>query len=124
MDSWPIRKNILGSVDCYLNSGVNLDLIIKTSNLSRNPIMQKSINGLVESNKRIKLIDKKLSFAELEELYAGAKAYISLHRSEGFGLNILRSMSHGTPVIVTNYSGNLDFCNQENAILIEYKQLI
>ncbi|MCA9380679.1 glycosyltransferase [Candidatus Dojkabacteria bacterium] len=42
-------------------------------------------------------------------------------RAEGFGLPIAESMYHGKPVIATNYSGYLDFANESNAYLIDYK---
>ena len=34
-------------------------------------------------------------------------AYVSLHRSEGFGLSLAEAMLLGKPVIATGYSGNL-----------------
>lgn len=40
--------------------------------------------------------------------------YISLHRSEGFGLTIAEAEK---PVIATGFSGNLDFMNEENSFL-------
>jgi glycosyltransferase involved in cell wall biosynthesis len=46
---------------------------------------------------------------------------LSIHRSEGFGMTLAESMLLGTPVICTGYSGNLDFTNKENSILIDYK---
>ena len=47
--------------------------------------------------------------------------YVSPHRSEGFGRNIAESMFLGTPTIVSNYSGNLDFCNNDTSYLIDGK---
>ena len=45
---------------------------------------------------------------------------MSLHRSEGFGRVIAEAMLLRTLVICTNYSGNLDFCGEQNAILVDY----
>lgn len=42
-------------------------------------------------------------------------------RAEGFGLPIAESMFHSRPVIATNYSGYLDFANESNTYLIDYK---
>ena len=55
------------------------------------------------------LIEEDLSDAELADLFLCADAYVSLHRSEGFGFGIAEAMSVGKPVIATAYSGNLDF---------------
>jgi len=49
---------------------------------------------------------------------ASCDAYVSLHRSEGFGLTIAEAMAHGKPVIATDYSGNLDFMSEDNSYLV------
>jgi hypothetical protein len=49
-----------------------------------------------------------------------AIAYVSLHRSEGYGLTCAEAMALGTPVIATGYSGNLDFMNDDNSFLVDY----
>lgn len=66
------------------------------------------------------LIDRNLSRAEMEDLLLCADAYISLHRSEGFGLGMAESMMLGKPTIGTAYSGNLDFMTEENSYLVDY----
>jgi glycosyltransferase involved in cell wall biosynthesis len=50
-----------------------------------------------------------------------ADCYISLHRSEGFGLTLAEAMLCGKPVIATGYSGNLDFMSDEDSFLVPYK---
>eukprot|EP01028_Stygiella_incarcerata_P004777 TRINITY_DN2074_c0_g1_i1.p1 TRINITY_DN2074_c0_g1~~TRINITY_DN2074_c0_g1_i1.p1 ORF type:complete len:789 (-),score=179.40 TRINITY_DN2074_c0_g1_i1:136-2502(-) len=47
-------------------------------------------------------------------------SFISLHRSEGFGLPMLQAMSYGKPVIATGYSGSMDFC-ETSCILVPYE---
>lgn len=47
-------------------------------------------------------------------------AYVSLHRSEGFGLTLAEAMALGKPVIATGYSGNLDFMNDNNSLLVRH----
>src|SRR5262249_20092370 len=47
--------------------------------------------------------------------------YVSLHRSEGFGLTLAEAMAIGKPVIGTGYSGNLDFMNDKNSFLVDYE---
>jgi glycosyltransferase involved in cell wall biosynthesis len=48
-------------------------------------------------------------------------AYVSLHRSEGLGLTMAEAMLLGKPVIATRYSGNLDFMDDQNSLLVDYK---
>src|SRR5262249_9150038 len=47
--------------------------------------------------------------------------YVSLHRSEGFGLGLAESMYLGKPVIGTNWSGNTDFMNADNSCPVRYQ---
>ena len=47
-----------------------------------------------------------------------ADCVVSLHRSEGYGLNLVDAMSLGRPVIATGYSGNLAFMDDESAFLV------
>ena len=49
---------------------------------------------------------------------------MSLHRSEGFGLVIAEAMALGTTVITTGFSGNMDFCTEENCYLVDYEEII
>ncbi len=53
-------------------------------------------------------------------LVAAADCMVSLHRSEGLGLHLAEAMWLGTPVIATRYSGNLDFMNDDNSLLIDF----
>jgi glycosyltransferase involved in cell wall biosynthesis len=47
--------------------------------------------------------------------------YISMHKSEGFGIGMLEAMFLSKPVIATNYGGNTDFMNHDNSLLLKYK---
>jgi glycosyltransferase involved in cell wall biosynthesis len=48
-------------------------------------------------------------------------AYVSLHRAEGFGRTLAEAMLLGKPVVATNYSGNVDFMQNELAHPVEFK---
>jgi len=56
----------------------------------------------------------------LNALYQMADAYVSLHRSEGFGITIAETMRMGKPVIATDYAGPRDFLNQNNGYPVRY----
>ena len=49
--------------------------------------------------------------------------FVSLHRSEGFGIPIAEAMLLEKPVIVTSYSANMDFTTPGNSFLVKYKLL-
>ena len=47
-------------------------------------------------------------------------AYVSLHRSEGFGLGLAECMAMGKPVVGTAWSGNMEFMTSRNSCLVDY----
>ena len=66
------------------------------------------------------LIDQNLDRGDLLALMNAADAYVSLHRSEGFGLTMAEAMLLGKPTIATAYSGNLDFMTPANSYLVRF----
>ena len=68
------------------------------------------------------LIDRVQSREESYGLLNACDCYVSLHRSEGFGLTMAEAMFFGKPVVATGYSGNLDFMSADNSILIPYEK--
>lgn len=68
----------------------------------------------------VRFLDHHIPGAEVTALFASIDCYISLHRSEGLGLGMAQAMYLGKPVIATGYSGNLEFTNPENSLLVDY----
>ncbi len=67
------------------------------------------------------MIDRYLTPNDNGSLTAACDCYVSLHRSEGFGLGMAEAMWHGKPVIATGYSGNLDFMTPSNSLLVDHR---
>lgn len=57
----------------------------------------------------VRLMREPLDAAGMEALFAAHDVYLSLHRSEGFGLTIQEAMLRGLHAIATGWSGNMDF---------------
>ncbi len=117
------RKNPFGVIKAFkkaFNKNSNTKLIIKCSNSS---VDKENFKKLKKATKNwpIKIINKYLSRKELNSLLNIADTYVSLHRSEGFGLSIAESMALAKPVIATNYSGNTEFMNRKNSYPVDYK---
>lgn len=117
------RKNVLGNIGAYLkafpNEG-NERLILKSINYRSHPNAFQEMVKATKNRSDIILMNDSASKQELSELLYSADVFLSLHRSEGYGINLIDSMARGTVVISTAYSGNLDFQTQENSILVPY----
>src|SRR6476469_7508588 len=71
--------------------------------------------------KNVILLDELMSRARAYGLIAMSDCFVSLHRSEGFGLGLAEAMLMAKPAIATGYSGNLDFMNRDNSLLVDYE---
>jgi glycosyltransferase involved in cell wall biosynthesis len=69
---------------------------------------------------RIKIIDKTVTRADVDRLIMECDAFISLHRSEGFGFGAAEALAAGKAVVSTDYSGTTDFITQDTGYPISY----
>jgi glycosyltransferase involved in cell wall biosynthesis len=101
----------------------NVCLVIKSVNGEKHPEKYIKLLELALKDRRIHLINQTVSRDEILGLMQVCDCYISLHRSEGFGLGLAESMWLGKPTIATGYSGNLDFMTPENSCLVNYTKI-
>ncbi len=117
------RKNPMAVIDAFrkaFSTDGSAQLIVKASNLSVFPISIELIQNGMQGADNILLMNKTMSQAEIHKLYHESDVVMSLHHAEGFGLTIAEAMLHTLPVIVTDWSGNIDFLNSERGIPISY----
>jgi len=112
--SHPTRKNPLGVVRAFQrafpNPAERVGLVIKsTSAIHQHREIKSVILEAARHDHRIKVIDRTFSRDEMLSLIRQSDCYVSLHRSEGFGLGMAEAMAFGKPVIGTNYSGSTEF---------------
>lgn len=98
-------------------SNEDVRLVLKSN--SGNAEEKGKIMDLIAHDSRITLIDESWDRADVLGLIKESDLYASFHRSEGFGLTIAEALLLNTPVIATNWSGNMDFCNELNSFLVE-----
>ena len=83
------------------------------------------LRGLITRPQVVTLLTEEIADdAGLAELYRSAHCFVLPTRGEGFGMPVLEAMATGLPVIVTNYGGQLDFCNETNSFLIRNRGLV
>jgi glycosyltransferase involved in cell wall biosynthesis len=99
----------------------DVSLVLKSTGAQRAPDAVANLKQLAASDPRIVFLDGNLDRESMWGLLSVADAYVSLHRAEGLGLGLAESMYLGKPVIGTGYSGNLDFMNAENSLLVDYR---
>jgi glycosyltransferase involved in cell wall biosynthesis len=120
------RKNPDGVVRAFSEScGDRKDarLIIKTSGAYAYPKELGRLKSCIAESRNahhIILIEDSYPRNEFMSLMNAVDCYISLHRSEGFGLGMFEAMVMGKPVIGTAYGGNLEFMRNTHSLLVDY----
>jgi len=117
------RKNPLGLIRAFKEAFPEDDgvcLVLKTSFGDRHP-EQFEILRRAAAASNIVLINEVYTPDRLLSLMDACNAYVSLHRSEGLGLTMAEAMLMGKPVIATKFSGNVDFMDDSNSLLVPYE---
>jgi glycosyltransferase involved in cell wall biosynthesis len=117
------RKNPVGLITAFKRAfapGEGPQLLIKSINSPLRPLAEEEVLWAAHGRPDIHVIDRSLTGEELGGLMAACDCYVSMHRSEGFGLTLAEAMAIGKPVIGTRYSGNVDFMNADNSYLVDF----
>jgi len=125
--SYVERKNPQGVLESFekllsISKNPTAKLIIKLNGAEQFGEKLTELKKEIASFKdKVILINKTMTDNEVKNLIRCCDCFVSLHRSEGFGRGLAEAMFLGKPVIATGYSGNLDFMNKENSLLVDYK---
>jgi glycosyltransferase involved in cell wall biosynthesis len=118
------RKNPLGAVEAFKRAfapGAGAKLVVKSINAGSFPHEHDRVVLAAAEHPDIELIDAYVSAGEKNAMIAACDCYVSLHRSEGFGLTAAEAMLLGKPVIATRYGGTLEFMNDSNSYLVDWQ---
>ena len=121
--SYAARKNPLGAVRAFTQAfgqDERAVLVLKCTSSDFEPEAFAAVQAEIAGS-QVRLIDKSFSRREVYDLIGACDAYVSLHRSEGFGLTLAEAMALGKPVIATQYSGNTDFMTPTNSLPVGYR---
>ena len=119
------RKNPWAAIDAFQRAfpgRQDVRLLVKTNpHPTGGAQATDRLRRIATADPRLTVIEAALSYRGVLELYAACDVLVSLHRSEGLGLNMLEALSLGKPVVATGWSGNMDFTTPENSCLVGYK---
>ncbi|MHB8761291.1 MAG: glycosyltransferase [Coriobacteriia bacterium] len=121
------RKNTWATIDCFAEafpSDRSVCLVVRVNGTPCTDVMRGQISRLrqrASRDQRIRVVEGLLTYRDVLCLYASCDVILSLHRSEGLGLLPMESMALGKPVILTGWSGPMDFADQESACLVPFE---
>jgi glycosyltransferase involved in cell wall biosynthesis len=130
---WTARKAMWDTLNAYLlafDSRDRVTLVIKTDAEGvrnararrREPtdVLATDIIGNYPDAAAVRVIGGKLSGADIDDLHRAGDCYVSLTRSEGWGLGAFDAACAGRPVVITGWGGHLDYLKGDGALLVNY----
>ncbi|HYV90120.1 MAG TPA: glycosyltransferase, partial [Candidatus Polarisedimenticolia bacterium] len=123
-DSWIGRKNPAAAVGAFRAAFPppqrDVELVVKMRG-DDDRGARRFLGEASGQDPRIRLIDDTLSRAAMDELIAGCDAFLSLHRSEGFGFGAAEALSAGRAAVATDYGGTTDFITSDTGYPVAYR---
>lgn len=127
--SFSSRKNPIGVIDAFKLAVQALQgrgarpvrLVVKVISAERFPNEYRQLQEITASIPGVVLMPDVFGPDQIHGLVNCADAFVSLHRSEGFGRGPAEAMILGKVAIATGYSGNMDYMNKQNSFPIRYR---
>ena len=123
------RKNVIAAIRAFARAfagDATARLVFKTKGEKEN---RRQVNEMMAEAKAQGIesqfvhISQYLPRADVDGLTSACDVYLSLHKSEGFGIGMAEAMSQGKPVVATNWSSNVEFCTPDTAWPVPYKMV-
>ncbi len=129
------RKNIFNTIKWFCETfkgNKDVGLIVKTSQGRGTKIdkqitldlMRRTVSDIRKDQfPKVHVLHGNLTEKEIAELYYNrhVKCLVSATRGEGYGLPLVEAGAAGLPIIVTGWSGHMDFLDQEMTKVVDYK---
>jgi glycosyltransferase involved in cell wall biosynthesis len=118
LNSYSERKNPAAVVAAFRAAALDpaqATLVIKTHSAAGNEADFAALRAAVADLPNVIILAETLSRADLYRLEAACDVFVSLHRSEGFGLAVAECMYLGKPVIATDWSATAEFLTPANS---------
>ena len=121
-NSYTSRKNPGAAIDAFREAfgekPEGAKLVIKISNPKPEDIA--FVEERLDPESYI-LMTERLERKKMNSLIRLCDVFLSLHRSEGFGLVLAEAMSLGTAAVATNWSANTEFMPEGTACLVDWQ---
>lgn len=117
LNSYAARKNPRAVIEAFRLAQLpraDAALVIKVQNIRGNEADFAALQSSLRDLPNTILLTDTLSRADITALEAACDAFVSLHRSEGFGLAVAECMLLGKPVISTDWSATAEFVTPDN----------
>jgi glycosyltransferase involved in cell wall biosynthesis len=132
VNTWLLRKALWLTLHAYLLAFAESDpvvLFIKTASLGEvdgvgwrpTRMLFEQVLANYPDPARVVFVPDELRHEDMGLLHLAGDAYVSLTRSEGFGVGAFDAATAGTPVVMTGWSGQLDFLPAQHACLVDYE---
>ena len=128
---WSERKNPQSLLLAYYQEFTRSDpvvLVLKTYRVGNGVVERDYIRREISKLKRatrgvncppVILIEEFLSAGEIQAIHHYCDCYVSMARSEGFGIPAFEAAAMGNPVIVPNYSAFPEYFSEETSYLVD-----
>jgi hypothetical protein len=137
--TWTARKALWNTVRAYLTAFSRDDpvlLVVKTTHEDRTltgvhprtPVDRGTtawalarLLGEFPRAASVLLVTRELADVEIAALHTRGDCFVSLCRSEGWGLPAFDAAAWGNPVVITGFGGQLDYLDRTTSLLVDYE---
>lgn len=127
---WHPRKGVEETIQAFCEAFTGNDkvaLVVKTfsSDYSEGQkvVTRKRINTIMKNyphHPKVIFASENCTREQILGLHNRCDCYISLCKAEGWGLGAFDSICYGNPVVITGFSGHLEFLGKDYPFLIDY----
>ena len=119
------RKNPQGAIRAFKKAfrreDSSVGMVVKVNNAAANSAEVRKLREEVAGWSNFYIIEDVFDKRKFNSLLNLVDSFVSLHRSEGFGLIPAEAMYLGKPVIMTRWSGNVDFITDDNSCGVDFR---
>ncbi len=126
-DSNYARKNPCAAIDSFrlaFRGDEAATLLIRCNDAATFPRLFEHLKSYAGSDARIRILDTSLQPVSIRQFYAQLDLYLSLHRGEGYGLNLAEATQAGVPVIATGWGLAPDIAERPHVRTVGYRLVV